>query len=401
MDYYYEKFEFGGAKIICEERKYPLISILVASKYGSAFESERDKGIAHFIEHMLFKGTKKRTSFDISSSIEKVGGELNGFTLDFLTAYHVTIPKKHFELGCEILCDMISNPKFDERELEKEKNVVLEEYKRQKDTPNVYVIRKVKEALYKKPFSLPRIGNEKTIKSFNKIKVLSGFSFYSLNNLIFCIVGSIDPNEAYEIIIRKIKENNLDKKKRKTLKSPFIIKENRNFVEKRRDLAQAHLGIGFHVPSADSKERYVPEIINCILGEGMSSKLFQEIREKRALAYTAHSHLHQEKGYGFISAYVGTSKEKLKEAKEASIQEIKKLRNITKKEFEEAQENLIGGYVLDGEEAINVATNLAVEEIAGNFEEYYRYEEKIKEIKYEEVINYAKKINKISTVVLV
>jgi predicted Zn-dependent peptidase len=258
----------------------------------------------------------------------------------------------------------------------------------------------VKELLYEKPFGLPRVGNEKTIKNFNKEKVLQGFSFYSPNNLIFCVVGNVDPQDAYEVITNKMKENGLDKREKKILEGSTIIKINKNFVERRKGLAQAHLGFGFHVPSADSKDRYIPEIINCILGDGMSSKLFQEIREKRALAYTAHSYLHQEKGYGFISAYIGTSKEKIKEAKVAAIEEIKKLKNITKSEFEEAKENVIGGYILDGEEAINVAINLAIEEVAGNFEEYYKYEERIKSIKYEDVIKYAQKIKRISTVML-
>jgi predicted Zn-dependent peptidase len=396
----YRKFEFEGSKIICEERKYPIVSILVASRYGSAFESERDKGIAHFIEHMLFKGTKRRTAFEISSSIERVGGEINGFTLDFMTAYHVTLPKKHFELGCDILLDIVANPKFDEKEIEKEKNVVLEEYKRQNDTPNMYIVRKIKEVLYKRPFGLPRVGNEKTIPNFSKEKVLSGFNFYSLNNLIFCVVGAIEPNDAYTTIVEKIKENGLDKRRKSTLRRPKIVKIAKDFVERRKGLKQAHLGLGFHVPPANTKERYIPEIVNCILGEGMSSKLFQEIRERRALAYTAHSYLHQERDYGFISAYIGTSKEKIKEAKAAAIGEIKKLREIKKEEIEEAKENVIGGYLLDGEEAINVAINLAMEEVAGDCEEYYNYEERIKDIKYEDVLKYTKNIGKISTVIL-
>ena len=152
----------SGMTVLFEKRDLPIVSVGFAVRNGGVNESAEEKGISHFIEHLLYKGTKKRKALDITSEIEKNGGELNGFTDEEITAYFCKMPSKNLNIALDVLTDIIKNSVFDEKELEKERKVIFEEIKMRRDNPRIYVIDKIEESLYEEPFGSSLIGTEKT-----------------------------------------------------------------------------------------------------------------------------------------------------------------------------------------------------------------------------------------------
>ncbi|MEM2974140.1 MAG: pitrilysin family protein [Candidatus Micrarchaeia archaeon] len=373
----------------------PVVTIFIATKFGAAYEAAEHKGVAHFIEHMLFKGTKKRNSKEISSEIEKVGGEINAFTSEQMTGYYTKTPRKHFEKGFDVLSDMLYNSIFAKSEIEKERTVIFEEIKRRHDNPSQYVLSKLKEVLYSAPFGLPRLGTLETVSKIKRKQILDYYNYYSSDSLVIAVVGAASWESIREVARSKVKGPG---KAHFLAMSPNL--QFNKYLEMRKNLQQAHLALGFHTPTLSLRERYAAEIFDCILGKGMSSRLWQEIREKRGLAYTVHSYLSQEKSYGYESIYVGTKKEKIKEVKEIIIKQIKSVQRIDLKEVEEAKENLIGSHDVASEKSDEIAMNLLLNEIASSAEEYYRYSERISEVKPEDVRKIAR-IKGYSTVTLV
>ncbi len=376
----------NGLTILHERRERPVTTIALATKFGSGYESEKLKGVAHFLEHYLFRGTKKRTSLQISSALEKVGGELNAFTAEQFTIYHVKLPSRYLGLGIDILSDLFLNPAFNPKFFDKEKQIIVEELKMYEDDPKTYVFEKIKSLLYKKPFGLFAIGTRKSLQDMKlKNLVETHGSSYGLENSILSVVGK----NSFDDILDLTKKF-LAIKRQAEIKKIKISKISKQKIENRRGIGQASMTFGLHIPSLQDKKRYVAEIFNAILAYGMSSKLAQEIREKRGLAYSVKGFLDQSSDYGYLVIYVGTEKSKVQKCKEIILKEIKKLRQLKKKELEEAKEKLIGNYTVQNEDSRNVAFTLTAEQLAGSAEEFYDYEEKIKQIKLQEVRNFAK-----------
>jgi predicted Zn-dependent peptidase len=374
------KIKIGGITLLYEKRNIPITSVALAFKVGSIKENERIKGISHFVEHMLFKGTKKRSQKEIAYGIEKLGGELNGFTSQEVTAYHTKIPSKNFSKAFEILADLVQNPAFLEKEIEKERKVILEEIKMNHDNPKRFLYKKVFQCLYAKPFGLPIIGDYKSLKNIDRKRLVFWHNAnYSTNNMLVSIVGKNEIEEVMECIKENIKIRN--RKVMENLKPKKICK---NFYEKRKDIKQAHLAFSFHLPTS-FKHTYTCEILNTVVGHGMSSWLFQEIREKRGLAYSTHSEIDLGKDYGYFMIYVGTSKEKVKECEKIVLDIIKRMKEIDRKEFEEAKEQVIGNFYLKRENSLETCFQLIDYEMKNKYREYYSFEEKIKEVKKEKV----------------
>ncbi|MCL6500505.1 MAG: insulinase family protein [Candidatus Pacearchaeota archaeon] len=385
----------NGITLLFEKRSLPVVAIMVATKAGAAYENEKSKGIAHFTEHMLFKGSKTRSQKEISSTIEKAGGILNGFTAEQITAYWCKMPSRHASLGAEIIFDMFSNPKFDAKELEKEKGVITSEINRKHDLPAHFLFDKVKELLYKKPFALSVLGSEKSITSFNRANFVDWHNFYGSENTIVTIVGNTDINEI-EKLARKIMPCHC-----KIPKVNIVpLNKNQEFIEKRKDIDQAHLVLAFNAPKLSSKERYSAEIFNSILGQGMSSWLFQEVREKRGWAYTIKSFIEAEKDYGHCIVYAGIDKNNLKKVKEIILKEIMKFKDLNPRDFEEAKEQCIGNWQIDREDSEKTAAAITFQEIATKAEDFYSYDKKISEVKLQDVKDVAKIKNYVSAAVV-
>lgn len=375
----------NGATLLYDKRQIPVATIFVATRFGSAYEPVEFKGIAHFIEHMIFKGTKKRDQEQITHEIESVGGEINAFTSDQITSVYAKMPKEHFEKGIDVVSDMAFNSVFSLAEIEKERKVIFEEIKRRHDSPPQYVLGKLKEMLYSPPFGLSRLGTIDSLSRAKRKQLLDYYKYYSLDNLIFAVVGDVPKEEVKRAVLK-----HMPKIKKNPLPQVNPIPHLRDHSELRKDLHQAHIALGFHAPTFSQRKRYAAEIFDCILGRGMSSRLWQEIREKRGLAYTVHSYLSQEKDYGFEAIYVGTSKDKLKEVEEIALKQARSLEKVDSKEVEEAKENLIGSHEVASEKSDDIAINLLLNEIATNAEEYYKYPERISDVKLSEVRELAK-----------
>jgi len=379
---FYKKKLSNGLTVLFEKRNLPVVSVSATVNWGSEFETEKIKGVSHFIEHLMFKGTKTRGQKEIAEEIERKGGVLNAYTSEEVTSYWNKLPSKHVVDGINIASDLILNPKFDAVEFEREKGVIIEEIKMYHDNPHYYVMDRIKQMLYDKPFGSSIAGKAETIKNAKREDIMKLFnSMYTTDSMVLCVVGNADFNE-----ICKTAEKLYPKTKRKFIPQP-IKKIHTEVVEKRKELEQAHFTFGFHAPTFSEKLRYAYDIAGCHLFDGMASVLFQEIREKRGLAYAIKGGFDQSKNYGFGTIYVNTLKEKIKTVKEIIIKELADLKNLNQKDFEECKEQLIGSKKVAEEDSSNVMNNLMLEEISGNAEDYYKYESNIHKVKLEDIKN--------------
>ena len=374
----------NGITVIFEKRKIPVVTTASSVKFGAQHETQDTKGISHFIEHLVFKGTKKRDVKQIAETVESKGGIINAFTSEEITCYWNKLPSKHFKLGADISRDLVLNPLFENKALERERGVILEEIKMYHDNPSTYVLEKIKEMLFEKPFNISIAGTAKTVKGLSREKILELFNLiYASNNMIFSVVGDTD----WESVLHEAEK--FPKINKKINYIP-IISKNGQIIKKRKGIDQAHEVLGFHMPKLNDKNRYAAEIFDSILGGGMSSRLFQEVREKRGLCYAIKSNLEQSKDYAYEIIYVGTTKEKINEIKELVLKEIKKLKELKKADFEEAKERLIGLRQISKEKCESTMMELLLEEIGGNAEDYYKYEEEINKVKLQSVRDLSK-----------
>jgi predicted Zn-dependent peptidase len=378
----------NGLTVIFEKRNIPVVSMAFAVKSGGINESLEEKGISHFIEHMLYKGTKNKTAREIAQEIEKHGGEINGFTSEEVTAFYCKLPSKYADIGLDVLSDIMKNSLFSEKEMEKERKVIFEEIKMRRDNPQIYVFDKIQTLLYKNPFGSDLIGTSKSMNSIDRKKILKRFEeTYVPENMILSVVGNYDFNKLVNFC-----EKNFEKKKSKK-KNYKIIKKNGLKIEKRRGIDQANLIFAFHTPLAGDKRSYAAEVLISLMAGGMSSRLFSEIREKRNLAYGIKGHTNISKDYSYSLIYVGTTKDKVHQVKELILKEFEKIsKSLTNEELMETKNQLIGNYQISMEDSQTQMVNLLISEIEGDASKFYDFEENISKVKLEEVKQLASKV---------
>lgn len=376
----------NGMTILFEKRDLPIVSVAFAVKAGSINELENEKGIFHFIEHMLFKGTPTRTNFEITSEIEKRGGELNGFTSEEVVAYWCKMPSRHLNIALDVLSDVVKNPIFDEKELDKEKKVVFEEIKMNKDNPLRHVLKEIHSCLYEEPFSVGTLGTKEIVSSIDKEKITTKFKEnYQPNNLILCVVGDANFDEVVNFV-----EKNFSQEKEKVFKIDVKLK-NESKIEKRSGIDQANLVLGYHVPLAEDKKNYAARVLSALMTEGMSSRLFVEIREKRNLAYVIKGEAGIGKNFAYNLIYVGTSKENVEDVKKLILDEFDKIsKELSEEELNQIKVQLIGNYHISMEDSQTQMINLLISEVEENAEEFYEFEKNISEVKLEDVKELAK-----------
>src|SRR3989339_672131 len=341
---FYKKVLDNGMVILFEKRNLPVVSVAIAVKFGGINESVEEKGIAHFIEHLLYKGTPTRDLKKISEEIEKNGGELNGFTGEEVTAYFCKMPSRHLKIALDVLSDMIKNPLFDEVELEKEREVIFEEIKMHKDNPRLHVFDGLKDVLYE-----GSLGINFAEKNFSKEKG---------------IIPKIDIQ----------------------LKKDFKIEE-------REGIDQANLVFAYHSPLVDDEKNYAAQVLTTLMAGGMSSRLFQEIRAKRNLAYAVKGEADISKDFAYSFIYVGTNKENVEKIKGLILDEFKKVSNkLTEEELSQVKNQLIGNYQISMEDSQDQMVNLLVSEIHGDAFSFYDYENHITSVKLKDVKELAKSV---------
>lgn len=393
---FYRKILSNGMTVIFEKRDLPIVAVAFAVRNGGINESLSEKGISHFIEHMLYKGTPTRNSKQIAEEIEKKGGDLNGFTDELVTAYWCKLPSKHLSIALEVLSDMVKNPLFDEIELEKERKVIFEEIKMRRDSPTTYILDSIQNQLYTGTLGENLIGTIKIMNALDRKKLIKKFEqIYQPNNMILGIVGNADFNE-----IVKFAETNFGKKKGKVPKVKFSL-TNGFKVEKRKGVDQANFVFAYHVPLATDKKSYAAMVLNTLMASGMSSKLFHEIRDKRNLAYAIKGDSNISRFYAYNIIYVGTTKQNVELVKKLILEEFEKVsENLTEKELSQVKEQLVGNYHISMEDSQSQMINLLMCEIDGNAKEFYDFEKNINAVKLQDVKKLAK-IKKYSFMALV
>lgn len=375
----------NGMTVVMEKRDLPVVAFSITNKFGASFEESEIRGIAHFMEHLVFTGTKTRSHEDISREIEKKGGVLNAFTSHEVTSFWFKLPSEHLFAGIDIITDMLKNPKFDKKKFEKEKKVILEEIKMYKDDPRRAAGMKLEENLYEKPFGESMVGSDKTISAMKRDFVADYFKkVYSPENYIAVITGDADFGKICAYLEKKFKRED------RTPQQKQIVLKNGESIEKRADIDQAHFYFGIHAPLSGTKECYALEVLDAYLANGMSSRLFLEIREKKGLAYAIRSSINAEKNYSYYSIYVGTHKSYVDDVKRIILDEFKKISKMSEKDLREAKQRVIGLRRVSSEESVNVMHELIFHELASGAEDYYKHEENIKKITLEDVKKLAK-----------
>ena len=372
----------NGMTILFEKRDIPVVSVAFAVKYGAINETVSEKGLAHFIEHMLYKGTPKRNWKEIAEEIEKNGGELNGFTGEMMTVYFCKMPSKHIDIALEVLSDMVKNPLFDEKEIEKDRKVIFEEIKMHRDNPRLHVFDEIQKILYDGTLGINIIGTHETMNSIDREKMIKKFKeIYKPNNMVLCVVGDVD----FDKLVDFVEKNFKDKPGEKIPVQKFNLR-NKSEVEKRKGIDQANLVFAHHVPLSTEKKSYAAKVLITLLAGGMSSRLFSEIREKRNLAYSVKGDSMITKDFSYNLVYVGTTKENVELVKELILKEFKDVaENLDEKELNAVKEQLIGNYQISMEDSQTQMVNLLFSEVDGNAYDFYDFEEKIKNVELKEV----------------
>jgi len=371
----------NGLTVLFEKRDVPVTTVMLAVKYGAAYESVEEKGMAHFMEHLCFKGTKRRNVKQIADEIEKVGGDLNAFTSEEVTAYYAKLPSKHLNIAMDVFFDIFFNASFPEEDVKKEADAICEEIKMHRDNPRMHTIESIKNNLYEEPFGLFIGGSQEEVRGMTRDKLFAQHrKMYVPSNSILCVVGNNDFDEVV-----KMAESMCGEGETVSKKIPEIIKKNVRNSEKRDGVEQTNLALGFHFPYLDEKGRYAAEVFSTILGKGMSSKLFTEVREKKGLVYAILTDLDLGKNYGYMIIWAGTDSEKEKEVMDISLREFKKMADISEEELADAKVQVVGNRHVESEGSNETAVNLIMEEISGNAEDYYDYEKKINSVTLEDI----------------
>ncbi len=336
----------NGIKIITEaipSLRSVAMGIMVGA--GSGNETKEESGLSHLIEHMAFKGTAKRSAYDIAHALDAVGGKINAYTTKEYTMFYAVVLDKHIDIAIDVLCDMLRNSLFDPKAIELEKGVILEEIKMYEDTPDELVHDFFAEKiLHGHPIGKPTIGLEETVKSFKREDVKNYLEkWYSPANIIVALAGNI-PKKTEE----KLKPFLESWKGKGIVSSQPIPKIEGSISLKKKKTEQVHLCLGVKGVSQVDEDRYPYAILDSILGGSMSSRLFQEVREKRGLVYSIFSTSSPFRNFGITFVYAGTSKENLKQVIELILEQycIIKKEGVKAEELERAREYLKGTLVL-------------------------------------------------------
>lgn len=338
----------NGIRIVAEEIKYVnSISLGIWVKVGSRYENASNNGVSHFIEHMLFKGTKNRSAKEIANAIDKIGGQLNAFTAKECTCYYAKVLDTHFDIALDILTDMFFNSSFSEIEIEKEKGVVLEEIGMYEDSPEDLVHDIFTQSVWSgNPLGMPILGTEESLKALNRSDIIDYIkNNYTPENIVISVVGNFQERYVLEQIERAFSDYKPTKANRQEVSKPVFTS---NYKYKKKDTEQAHLCLGFNGLELGNEYTYPLLVMNNILGGAMSSRLFQKIREEKGLAYSVFSYPSSYTDSGILSIYAGMKPNQLDYVIELINEEIKelKVKGITEEELYDSKQQIKGSYIL-------------------------------------------------------
>ncbi|WP_202077187.1 M16 family metallopeptidase [Caldalkalibacillus salinus] len=313
---------------------------------GSRYEDTHNNGISHFIEHMLFKGTQKRTARDIAEAFDSIGGHLNAFTSKECTCYYAKVLDQHLPIAYDILSDMFFNSQFDEKELQKEKNVVLEELKMYEDTPDDIVHDLIAKAtFYDHALGFPILGEEQILHDLTSEDLRTYISsHYTPKNTVIAVAGNINEQE----LIAMTEEYFNAFPATQDHADVSVPQNTYHHLHRSKETEQAHFCLGFSGVQLGDEQIYPLILMNNILGGSMSSRLFQEIREERGMAYSVFSYHTSFRDTGALHVYAGTTPNQLEEVYDITMDILYDMivRGITEKELANGKEQLKGNLML-------------------------------------------------------
>ena len=356
------------------------ISLGIWINIGGRYEAPYHKGISHFLEHLLFKGSKKFSSSAIKESIEGVGGALNGFTSEELTCYLVKIPSRYLVRSLDVLSDMVANPCLKQTDIKKEKKVILEELKMYRDLPQSYVYELLDELLWPhQAIGLPVIGTVKSVRNINR-DTLSYFqkTHYTPANIVVSAAGLVDHNLLVSRVEDIFAARNPGGLNAFTAAKNIQHKQQLRIFHKATE--QTHMALGFHALKRDHPLRHAQALLHIILGANMSSRLFNEVREKRGLAYEIGTGLKRYHDTGAFLVHAGIDNHKVIPCLELIFQELNKVKNklVTIDEFKRAKEFYLGQLMLALDDTMEYM--LWMGESMACLDKVYTLDEVIKEV---------------------
>ena len=330
---------------------------------GSRHEDPETSGIAHFIEHLLFKGTERRTALDIAREIDSMGGVLNAFTSREYVCYYAKVLDKFLPQAIDLLSDIFLNSVFNPEEIEKERNVVLQEIDMLEDNPDDYVHDLFSRNFWRDhPLGMPIIGSEESVAGLTRERILAyKAEKYRAGDIIIAAAGNVDHQELLKLVEHLFDQVPAGSCPARLKPTAF----GRKTQIYSKELEQAHICLGTIALPQNHAMRYEAYILNTILGGSMSSRLFQEIREKHGLAYSVYSYMVSHSDTGSLVIYAGASPEQVQQVLDISLLELKRLKNepLSSSELHAAKEQLKGNILLSLESSDNRMSKLAKNEI--------------------------------------
>ncbi|MFA5667662.1 MAG: pitrilysin family protein [Balneolaceae bacterium] len=382
----------NGLRIVTESiSSVKSISVGIWVKTGSRNETEKQAGVTHFLEHMLFKGTEERSAYDIALSMEAVGGFLNAFTSSEYTCYYARCVDSQLERALDVLSDMVLNPTFPAEEVEKEKKVVIEEMKMYRDSPDSYLFEEFNTKMFEgHELGRPILGNEESVSSFTRDDLYAYMKErYRSGNMLISVAGNVDHKEVVEIVSRFL--GDIENSSATTPEQPLQELKPEKLVLTKA-IEQTHYILGRRGLHLDHPEKYLLLLANSILSGGMSSRLHQNVREKYGYCYSIQSFNQSYSDSGMWGVYVGTDKEYVEHVHELVVAELTKMKEelVPAKELDEAKAQLKGKLLLSQENTSNRMMRLAKSELY--FDRFITLDElvdKINAVTAEEILEFS------------
>jgi len=340
------------------------VSIGVWVRSGSRRESSDENGLAHFIEHMVFKGTERRSAEAIAREMDSVGGMLDAFTSKEQICFNAKVLDEHLPIAFDVIADLILRPNFDPEDLTKEQQVILEEIKMDMDNPE-YLLHEVFTRGFWPEHALgrPILGTPETVKNFNRQVLKTRFaSWFAPDHLVVTAAGNVTDEQVLDLVTREF--GHLQPSGQH---APHVAPrtEAPMHLEKKRDLEQVHLCVGVPSVPLGHEDRFGIAVLNNLLGGGMSSRLFQNIREKRGLAYAVFSEITPYSDAGMLTVYAGSAKETVGQVLDLIVSEFRDLKKspVTEEELTRSKNHLKGSLMLSLESTSARMSNLARQEL--------------------------------------
>jgi predicted Zn-dependent peptidase len=370
----------NGLTVITEEMQHiRSISVGIWVKTGSRDEDPQWNGISHFIEHMVFKGTKHRSAEDIARQVDSIGGNMDAFTAKECVCFNVKVLDEHLPIAMEVLSDLVLNPVFDVKDIGRERGVILEEIKMDEDNPDYLVHEIFTQNFWKDhPLGKPILGTKDTVKKFEQQVVFDCYNQrFNPGNMIIAAAGNINQQRFVDLVNQHFQQmkpvaNGYHSQ------APKVV--SRIVMRNKKALEQVQICIGVPCHPIAHEKRYASYILNTLLGGGMSSRLFQNVRERQGLVYAIYSDLNPYRDTGCLGVYAGTSRESAIRVVESIIAEFRSLKShqVPEDELRRAKDQLKGSLMLSLESSTARMSNLARQEMY--FDRFYSLDELIERI---------------------